>query len=383
MTLVQPPIFVGVLAFVAVATLTAVMRRVAVWRRLVADPRPGRIHTSATPYLGGVAIVIGTIGAVAALAYPHTPQVLAVIIAALAVSVLGLIDDLWTLSPAIRLIVECAAAAGLVATGVHVDAFAGTPVVGPWIDDVGTVVWIVVITNSFNLLDNTDGVAAAVAFVTSPVLAVLAFRVGQADLAVLLIALCAGCAGFLVHNWTPARIFMGDAGSLFIGFVISAGAVLTCASDSTEHVPIAVIASALLLMTFVAVVDTCTVMVSRLRTGRRWSEGGTDHIAHRLGLMGLSTSHTAIALALATAVSAIMGLMVVSGAVPAEGSLAATLLAAAILIALSQAVDVYPRTDKDGRNGQREVRRPTVPVGHGRIDPVVGERAVHSIGPVS
>ena len=124
-------------------------------------------------------------------------------------------------------------------------------------------------------------------------------------------------------------------------------------------------------------------MVSRLRTGRRWSEGGTDHIAHRLGLMGLSTSHTAIALALATAVSAIMGLMVVSGAVPAEGSLAATLLAAAILIALSQAVDVYPRTDKDGRNGQREVRRPTVPVGHGRIDPVVGERAVHSIGPVS
>ena len=210
MTLVQPPIFVGVLAFVAVATLTAVMRRVAIWRRLVADPRPGRIHTSATPYLGGVAIVIGSIGAIAAIAYPRTAQVLAVIIAALAVSVLGLIDDLWTLSPAIRLIVESAAAAGLVATGVHVDAFAGMPVVGPWIDDVGTVVWIVIITNSFNLLDNTDGVAAAVAFVTSPVLAVLAFRVGQADLAVLLIALCAGCAGFLVHNWTPARIFMGD-----------------------------------------------------------------------------------------------------------------------------------------------------------------------------
>jgi len=382
-TQVQPPIFVGVLAFVAVATLTAVMRRVAVWGRLVADPRPGRIHTSATPYLGGVAIVIGTIGAVAAIAYPRTSQVVALIIAALAVSVLGLIDDLRTLSPAIRLTVECAGASALVATGVHVDAFAGMPVMGHWIDDVGTVVWIVVITNSFNLLDNTDGVAAAVAFVTSPVLAVLALRAGQADLAVLLIALCAGCAGFLVHNWAPARIFMGDAGSLFIGFVISAGAVLTCASDSTEHVPIAVGASALLLMTFVAVVDTCTVMVSRLRAGRRWSEGGTDHVAHRLGLMGLSTSHTAIALALATAVSAIMGLMVVSGVVPAGGSLAATLVAAAILVTLSQAVDVYPRADNDSRDGQREVRRPPVPAGHGRIDSVVGERAVHSIGPVS
>lgn len=379
MTLVQPPIIVGVLAFVAVAGLTAVMRRVAVWRRLVADPRPGRIHTTATPYLGGVAIVIGTLGAIAAIAYPHTPRVLAVIFAATAVSVLGLIDDLWSLSPAIRLVVECAAAAGVVATGVHVNAFGGVPVIGHWVDGVGTVVWIVVITNSFNLLDNTDGVAAAVTVVTSPVLAILAFRVGQADLAVLLVALCAGCAGFLVHNWAPARIFMGDAGSLFIGFVISAGAVLTCASSDTAQVPIPMVASALLLLTFVAVLDTCTVLVSRLRAGRRWCEGGTDHLAHRLRSVGLSTSHAAIALAIATAISAIMGLMVISGVVPAQGSLAATLVVGAILVALAQLVDVYPMTDAISHDRRNKDTKISVPASHRRIDSVTGERAGNPI----
>ncbi len=383
MTLAQPSIIAGVLAFVAVATLTAVMRRVAIWRRLVADPRPGRIHTSATPYLGGVAIVIGTLGAIAVLPHPRTPPVFAVILAAIAVSVLGLIDDLWSLSPAIRLIVECGAAAGLVASGVHVDVFAGTPVIGHWIDGVGTVVWIVIITNSFNLLDNTDGVAAAVAFVTAPVLAVLAFRVGQAELAVLLIALCAGCAGFLVHNWAPARIFMGDAGSLFIGFVISAGAVLTCGGGDPRPVPIPVAASALLLMTFVTVVDTCTVLVSRLRAGRSWSQGGTDHVAHRLCAVGLSTSHTAIALAVAAAVSAIAGLMVVSGAVSAEGSLAAALASGAILVMLAQVVAVYPTTETTHRYRRSTGGRISVPGSPRRIDSVAGERASHPVHRVS
>ena len=332
----------GALAFIIVALLTATMRIVAIRHRLVDRPRADRIHASATPYLGGVAIVGGTLAAFAAVAHPSGLQVLALAFAAAAIFLLGLIDDLRPLSPAIRLIAECVAAIAVVAAGVHMDVFAGLPVIGHWIDSAGTVVWIVVITNSFNLLDNSDGAAAAIALVTSPILAALAFASGQPALAILLLCLSAGCAGFLVHNWTPAGIFMGDAGSLFLGFVISASAVLTCSAEVATVAPITA-ATGGLLLTFVAVVDTCTVLISRHRAGRRWTEGGADHLAHRLRAAGLSTSLTAIVLSSAAGLTGAIGLMVVSGTVPAPDALAATLAVGGTLVMLAQKVEVYGR----------------------------------------
>ena len=250
----------GVLAFVLVAVLTGAMRRIAIRFRLVDQPRADRVHIIATPYLGGIAISGGTVAAVAGVAHPGESQTLAIIIAGAAISLLGLIDDLRRLSQAVRLVTECLAAAALVIVGIHIDMFARLPMVGGWIDAFGTVVWIVVITNSFNLLDNMDGAAAAIAFVSPPILAVLALATGRQDVAALLVALSAGCAGFLVHNWTPARIFMGDAGSLFLGFVIASATVLICSTGDSTNTSIAAVAGALLLMTFVPVVDTCTVM---------------------------------------------------------------------------------------------------------------------------
>ena len=118
---------------------------------------------------------------------------------------------------------------------------------GRWVDDAGTVAWIVVLTNSFNLLDNMDGAAAGIALGTGPFLALLALATGRRELAVLLIAVMAGCAGFLVHNWAPARIFMGDSGSLFLGYVLATSALLTCATGSdTTSAPLTVAACALL-----------------------------------------------------------------------------------------------------------------------------------------
>jgi UDP-GlcNAc:undecaprenyl-phosphate GlcNAc-1-phosphate transferase len=282
----------------------------------------------------------GTLAAFAAVAHPRGLQVLALVFAAAAVFLLGLIDDLRPLSLAIRLIAECLAAMAVVAAGVHMDVFAGLPVIGHWIDGVGTVTWIVVITNSFNLLDNSDGAAAAIALVTSPILAALALASGQPNLAILLLCLSAGCAGFLVHNWTPAGIFMGDSGSLFLGFVISASAVMTCTNGAVAGAPVTAAAGGLLL-TFVAVVDTCTVLVSRRRAGRRWAEGGTDHLAHRLRAAGLSTSLTAIVLSLAAGLTGVLGLMVVSGTMSAPDVLAATVAVGATLVVLAQKVEVY------------------------------------------
>lgn len=330
----------GVLGFILVVILTEVMRRIAIRHRLVDQPRADRLHAIATPYLGGVAIAGGTVAAAAGVAHPGASQALAIFVAGISVSILGLIDDLRTLGQYTRLVVECLAAAGLVLVGVHVDLLAAEGIAGRWADALLTVIWIVVITNSFNLLDNMDGAAAAIAFASTPLLAVLALADGQRAVAVLLAATSAGCAGFLVHNWHPAQIFMGDAGSLFLGFVISSTTVLTCGTGSLSGNSAATVVAALLLMTFVPVVDTCTVLVSRRRAGSRWNQGGTDHVAHRLQALGLSTSCTAVVLSLTTAMSALLGALVVTGTVPADRLLFACVAVGAAIVLLAQKVDV-------------------------------------------
>ena len=357
-----PEMGAGLLSFALVAVLTGAMRRIAIRHRLLDEPRADRRHLHATPYLGGVAITCGPIGAFLLAVHSGGGQMAVIIGAATAVSGLGLIDDLHPLNPAARLLVECLAASAVVAAGVHADPLAGAGRIGWWVDAAGTVVWVVVLTNSFNLLDNSDGAAAAIAMATSPLLAVVAVATGRPGLAALLIAMGLGCAGFLLHNWAPAQIFMGDSGSLFLGFMLATSAVLTCASGAAASgVPLTAAVCALLLLTFVAIVDTCTVIVSRHRAGRSWVQGGTDHIAHRLKLAGLSSGHAAIVLSVTATIAGIVGLGVFAGLVPAVGALCGTVAVAAAVVALAQRVEVYgaPALRTDGA-GSRLVTEPVV-----------------------
>jgi len=210
------------------------------------------------------------------------------------------------------------------------------------------VLWIVVITNSFNLLDNMDGAAAGVACVTGAALSLSAFTVGQWGISVLLLALSCGCAGFLPHNWTPARIFMGDSGSLFIGFVISASAFLVCAPSGSA----ATIAGPL-MATFVATVDTCVVLVSRHRAGRPLMLGGTDHVSHRLRRLGFSTRQVALVLSGTAALTGLAVTPIVRGWVPALVPLTIAMGLGTVLVWLLQKVPVYAEDalcpDEDGR----------------------------------
>ena len=346
MTVQGTAIEAGALAFLTAVVATGAARWVAIRRGLVDLPRADRIHASATPYLGGVAIAGGTLAAFGAFARLGDPQVLVLVLAAAAISCVGLADDLRPLSPAIRLIAECIAATALVAAGVHVDVFARLPVLGHPIDDAGTVAWIVVITNSFNLLDNTDGAAAAIALVTSPILAVLASRRASRLSPSCCSAISAGCAGFLVHNWQPAQIFMGDAGSLFLGFVISSARRTDLRHDRRRR------RRAGHRRLGRAAPDVRGDGGYRHRpalqapAGRRWTEGGRDHIAHRLRAAGLSTSLTALVLTLAAAITGALGLLVISGSIPARGVLAATLAAGGTLVVVAQKVHVYGRPSR-------------------------------------
>jgi len=335
-------VVVGTVAFVLAALLSEAMRRIALRYRLMDRPGKGKAHGSPIPYLGGVAIVIGTLAAWAIAAPPPDPQVLTLIVTGTLVAALGLADDIRPSRVSVRLTVEFLAAGVVVASGARVGIVGAVLGIGNWPDIGITVLWIVLMTNSFNLLDNSDGAAGGIATVTAATLAVLTLGTGWESIAALQLALSASCAGFLVHNWAPANIFMGDAGSLFLGFVTSASAVLVFGlhDGSVPPAPWAVRMSGLLLLTFVAAVDTGTVVVSRYRAGRPLMQGGTDHTSHRLRALGLRTSQTAALLSAVAGISCTFGLLVTLGTVPAAGSLAVALTAGIILVVLAQRIRV-------------------------------------------
>jgi UDP-GlcNAc:undecaprenyl-phosphate GlcNAc-1-phosphate transferase len=180
--------------------------------------------------------------------------------------------------------------------------------VGDW---VLTVIWLVVLTNSFNLLDNMDGAAAAVSSATAIALTVAAVAGGQVFVGGLAAIAAGASIGFLLYNWHPARIFMGDAGSLFLGFVLASLALMLRFPGG--HI------SGLVAVVFLAgpaLFDTTLVVISRVRAGRPIFVGGTDHTSHRLIRLGLSSPAVVGILAVVTTASAGVGVVVGRGGLP-------------------------------------------------------------------
>src|SRR5690349_2591923 len=185
----------GGVTFVIVALLVPVSRRYALRNGITDNPAPGKSHVSPTPYLGGVAIALGAVACSAVL--PDWQAQAAVILAAAAlVAVTGLFDDVRTVRPSMRLVVEASAATAAAAAGAHVQLFGGP-------------------------LDYMDAAAGSIATVIAAALAVTALLEGQRLVGGMAVVVAAACLAFLLYNWHPARIFMGDAGSLFLGFVLA------------------------------------------------------------------------------------------------------------------------------------------------------------------
>ncbi|MGC9665566.1 glycosyltransferase family 4 protein [Planosporangium sp. 12N6] len=331
-THVAPVVTAAGASLVLAAGFTEVMRRFALRSGLTDRPAAHKPHARPTPYLGGVAVAAGALLTALVLVPRWDTGLVALAVGGLVVAVLGLLDDAWTLPPGPRLAVEVAVAGLFVTSGARV------PVSGlAWFDAVLTAGWLVVLTNSFNLLDNTDGAAGSIATGTAAVLAVYALVNGEPGLAVLLAGLAAAAGGFLSQNWPPARIFMGDAGSLFLGFTLAGATVLlTDRADAPVDGP-----TVLLLVTFIATVDTTLVLISRRAAGRRWLDGGTDHVAHRLRRLGLSRPLVPGVLVAASVVTSVFGMLVVSDALPGTPVLLTALAAGAVAVGLLLRVPVY------------------------------------------
>ncbi len=283
MVLVAGAFGVASLVSLGVAPLSAGLAR----RLGITDKPDGdgyKRHAAETPYLGGVAIAAGLAAGGSLLVLVAGGSRLDLIrllliggAVALGLALMGLLDDVRSLHPLVRLGVQVTAALGAWAVGFRIE-------VAPWdaFNLALTLVWIVGITNAFNLLDNMDGLSSGIAGVAGASFAVMGLLSKNPALAIASAALAGATFGFLQHNRHPAQIFMGDSGSLLLGFLLALIGVrleFDNLLEVTFLVPVVVLG--------VPIFDTTLVVLSRLRHGRGPFTAGRDHASHRLVALGL------------------------------------------------------------------------------------------------
>lgn len=259
--------------------LTPFVRKLAHRTGFVVQPRKDRWHQRPTALLGGMAIY-GAFVSGCLLIAPQFSGMRLILLGGTLMFLIGLIDDFAPLKPAVKLVAQVITSAVVVYFGRRL----------PWtqyegINIVITILWLVGVTNAVNLLDNMDGLAGGVSLIACAFLSVTFVLNGQASQALLPALLGGAVLGFLVYNLHPATIFMGDCGSLLLGFVLSASALL---SDFDRARNLGAVLLAPMLILLIPIFDTCVVTVARKLAGRPISQGGRDHTSHRLVALGLS-----------------------------------------------------------------------------------------------
>lgn len=314
------------------------VRRAAVSLGLMDKPGERKVHTVPVPLGGGLGIwagVIGTLalGTTAVWVVSGNSALIALLPAGIAehldglmgkvseiwviaacgtvLAFLGLMDDRRGIPWWLRLGVEFAVATFIVYwQGLQLTAFIDLP----WLTGVLSVLWIVALINSFNMLDNMDGLSGGVAAISTTMLAVMLLTSPgsgngqpQVFVASMLLVLVGALLGFLWHNWPPAKIFMGDAGSYFIGFWIAVATLLATYAGYQGTTPHAVVAP--LIVMAIPLYDMLSVIVIRLREGRSPFEGDKRHFSHRLVDLGMTKKQAVLTIYLATATCSLSALL--------------------------------------------------------------------------
>ena len=370
------PIQLSVVAMVAAALFAAalialistpVVRSLAVRVGAVDVPKDGRrMHDHPIPRMGGLAIFFGFILSVL-IFLPLTPQLQGMLLGGVVIVILGIFDDIFALPAMPKFLVQIGAALIAVLFGNTIEVlsnpniFSSDPfwVLG-WLEIPISVLWIVGITNAVNLIDGLDGLACGVSTISSMTLMVIALLVAEPDVAILTAALAGGCIGFLPYNLNPAKIFMGDTGSTFLGFIL---AVVSIQGLFKFY---AIISFAVpFLMLGLPIFDTCFAIIRRLAKGQSPMAPDRGHIHHRLIDMGFSQKQ---AVATLYVISAILGLSAV--VLTTIGVLRAMLFLLALCLAGGVAAKIFlshnapPAAGGNGNAhrqpaaGKRQTRRP-------------------------
>src|SRR5215207_8679437 len=282
-------------------------------------------HAAPTPYLGGAAVVAGFVVAMLVLG-GDWDRSLPLLAGVVVLWIVGTIDDRRTVSPTARLVIEAALGAGLWGLGLGWERGAG-----PVVDVLASVAWIVAVVNAFNLFDNMDGAASSMAAVIAGGLALLGVVEGDTWLAVTAAALCGAAVGFLPHNLlaSPARIFLGDGGSMPLGFAVAAVTMIGVSDAAPAWQSLAMG----LLFVGIPALDTTLVMVSRHRRGPSIMTAGRDHLTHRTRQRFQTARAVAVALGGAQAVVSALAVIALSG-----GSAAIAIAVIAYLVGVGVAI---------------------------------------------
>jgi UDP-GlcNAc:undecaprenyl-phosphate/decaprenyl-phosphate GlcNAc-1-phosphate transferase len=287
----------GVLGLISTYLVRAGARRYGI----VAAPRKDRWHQRPTALMGGVAIygsfLIGCLFFASSLDVARP-----ILLSASLLFVAGLIDDRYPLKPYIKLALQIIAAAITVLSGLDLH-WTGNELLNRMI----TIFWLVGITNAVNLLDNMDGLAAGISLISCIFLAIVFGLNGQTAEMAIPLALAGAVAGFLVFNFNPATIFMGDCGSMFLGFMLGGTALL---SDSGRIRNLLGVMLTPVLILVIPIFDTVVVTVARKLNGRPVSQGGRDHTSHRLVALGMSERRAVLMLYLFAAVTGALAIFV-------------------------------------------------------------------------
>ena len=297
--------------FLAALVCTAIVVLPVRWLafRLGAVAKPGDrfIHQHPTARLGGLAMYLG-FGLAAAL-FSTEPTTLGLLLSAAIITTLMVFDDIGGVRPLFKLGFQVAASLlAIVGFGISI-RFIGLPggviTLAPLVSVVLTLLWFVSLQNTINFLDGVDGLAAGVVAIVSATLLLAAINRNETGIVILAGALIGACIGFLLFNWHPARIFMGDSGSNFLGFTLAALSVLSVAKGTVVLaliVPVAALA--------IPIVDTAWAIVRRQLRGKSIATPDTEHLHHRLLDFGLSPRETALVFYFGTAIFAAVGLAI-------------------------------------------------------------------------
>lgn len=280
--------------------LTLAVRRIAYRIGMVAAPRQDRWHKKPTALLGGVAIFIAFVIGYLIFA-PKNPSLYPIIGGGAFLFIVGLVDDIVQLKPYTKLVTQLIASAAVVFFGLKLS---WTSHEG--LNDLITIFWLIGITNSINLLDNMDGLAGGVSFISCVFLISSLLLNGQTMIIFPLAILGAAVLGFLFFNFSPASIFMGDCGSTFLGFMLG-GTALLSEYGRTRNLTSVLLTPVLILL--IPIVDTIIVTVTRKLSGRRVAQGGRDHSSHRLVALGMSERRAVLLLYLFAGISGSLAIL--------------------------------------------------------------------------
>jgi UDP-GlcNAc:undecaprenyl-phosphate/decaprenyl-phosphate GlcNAc-1-phosphate transferase len=297
----------AVLPFLAALVCTTIAVLPARWLAFklgaVAEPGERRIHREPTARLGGLAMYLG-FGLSAAL-FSTNPATLGLLLSAAVITTLMVFDDVRGVRPVFKLVFQLVAALlAIVGFGISIKSV-GTVTLVPAVAIPLTLLWFVGLQNTINLIDGVDGLAAGVVAIVAATILLAAINRGESDIVILAGALIGACIGFLFFNWHPARVFMGDSGSNFLGFTLAALSVLSVAKGAIVvalFVPVAALA--------IPILDTAWAIVRRRLQGKSIATPDTEHLHHRLLDFGLSPRETAVVFYFGTAIFAAVGLAI-------------------------------------------------------------------------